>query len=66
MGTAMLVSLWQALFARTITTALALALLLATAGQSQADPEPKRIMMLHSFGLPSGRGLTIRKPFARS
>jgi signal transduction histidine kinase len=51
MGTAMLVSLWQALFARTITTALALALLLATPGQSQADPEPKRIMMLHSFGL---------------
>jgi len=51
-GMAMLVSLWQALSARTITTALALALLLATLGQSQAaDPEPKRIMMLHSFGL---------------
>ena len=52
MGTATLVLLWQALSARTITTALALALLLATLGQSQAaDPEPKRIMMLHSFGL---------------
>jgi signal transduction histidine kinase len=52
MGTATLVLLWQALSARTITAALALALLLATPGQSQAaDPEPKRIMMLHSFGL---------------
>ena len=48
MGTATLVLLWQALSARTITAALALALLLATPGQSQAaDPEPKRIMMLH-------------------
>ncbi len=52
MGTATLVLLWQALSARTITAALAVALLLATPGQSQAaDPEPKRIMMLHSFGL---------------
>jgi hypothetical protein len=31
---------------------LAVALLLAMQGQSQAaDPEPKRVMMLHSFGL---------------
>ncbi len=31
---------------------LAVALLLATLGQSQAaDPDPKRVMMLHSFGL---------------
>jgi signal transduction histidine kinase len=38
--------------ARTFTAALAIALLLATLGQSQAaDPEPKRVMMLHSFGL---------------
>jgi len=37
---------------RTVTAALAIALLLATLGQSQAaDPEPKRVMMLHSFGL---------------
>ena len=38
--------------ARTFTAALAIALLLATLGQSQAaDPEPKRVLMLHSFGL---------------
>ena len=38
--------------ARTFTAALAIALLLATLRQSQAaDPEPKRVMMLHSFGL---------------
>ena len=38
--------------ARTFTAALAIALLLATPGQSQAaDPEPKRVLMLHSFGL---------------
>ena len=44
--------LWRSLRARTFTAALAIALLLATLGQSQAaDPEPKRVMMLHSFGL---------------
>src|SRR5258707_10240800 len=37
---------------RTFTVALAIALLLATLCQSQAaDPEPKRVLMLHSFGL---------------
>ena len=37
--------------ARTFTAALAIALLLATLCQSQAaDPEPKRVLMLHSFG----------------
>ena len=36
---------------RTFTAALAVALLLATLGQSKAaDPPPKRILMLHSFG----------------
>ena len=41
------------LFARgSFTAALAVALLLATLGQSQAaDPEPKRVLMLQSFGL---------------
>ena len=44
--------LWRSFCARTFTAALAIALLLATLGQSQAaDPEPKRVMMLHSFGL---------------
>ena len=38
--------------ARTFTAALAVALLLAALCQSQAaDPEPKRVLMLHSFGL---------------
>ena len=38
--------------ARTFTAALAIAFLLATLCQSQAaDPEPKRVLMLHSFGL---------------
>src|SRR6185369_8647582 len=38
--------------ARTFTAALAIALLLATQTQSPAaDPEPKRVLMLHSFGL---------------
>jgi hypothetical protein len=38
--------------ARTFIAALAIALLLATLCQSQAaDPEPKRVLMLHSFGL---------------
>jgi signal transduction histidine kinase len=36
---------------RTFTAALVVALLLATLCQSQAaDPEPKRVLMLHSFG----------------
>jgi signal transduction histidine kinase len=47
---------WPTLFrffrARTFTAALAVVLLLATQCQSQAaDPEPKRVLMLHSFGL---------------
>ena len=38
--------------ARIVTAALAVALLLATLSQSQAaDPEPKRVLMLQSFGL---------------
>ena len=38
--------------ARSLTAALAVALLLAMLGQSQAaDPEPKRVLMLQSFGL---------------
>ena len=41
----------QFVFAWTVTSALAITLLLATLCQSQAaDPEPKRVMMLHSFG----------------
>src|SRR6476620_1106305 len=37
--------------ARTFIAALVVALLLATLGQSQAaDPETKRVLMLHSFG----------------
>ena len=43
---------WRSFCARTLIAVLAVALLLATQGQSQAaDPEPKRVMMLHSFGL---------------
>ncbi len=47
---------WPTLFrsfcARTFTAALAIALLVATLCQSQADDvEPKRVLMLHSFGL---------------
>ena len=43
---------WRTVCARTFTAALAIALLLATLCQSQAaDPKPKRVMMLHSFGL---------------
>ena len=43
---------WRSFCARTFTAALAVALLLATLCQSRAaDPEPKRILMLHSFGL---------------
>ena len=42
---------WRSFCARTFTAALAIALLLATLCQSQAaDPEPKRVLMLHSFG----------------
>ena len=44
-------TLFRFFCARTFTAALAIALLLATLGQSQAaDPEPKRVMMLQSFG----------------
>ena len=44
-------TLFQSFCARTFTAALAIALLLATLCQSQAaDPEPKRVLMLHSFG----------------
>ena len=43
---------FRSFYARTFTAALATALLLATMCQSQAaDPAPKRILMLHSFGL---------------
>ncbi|CUU16571.1 twocomponent sensor histidine kinase CDS [Bradyrhizobium sp.] len=43
---------WRSFCARTLIAVLAVALLLAMQGQSQAaDPEPKRVMMLHSFGL---------------
>ncbi|WP_246738426.1 hypothetical protein [Bradyrhizobium sp. CCBAU 051011] len=43
---------WRTFCARAFTSALAIALLLATLCQSQAaDPEPKRVLMLHSFGL---------------
>ena len=42
---------FRSICARTFTAALAVALLLATLGQSRAaDPEPKRVLMLHSFG----------------
>jgi len=45
-------TLFRFFCARTFTTALAIAFLLATLCQSQAaDPEPKRVLMLHSFGL---------------
>ena len=44
-------TLFRVFFARTFTAVLAIALLLATLGQSQAaDPEPKRVLMLQSFG----------------
>src|SRR6478752_930811 len=43
---------WRSCCARSFTAALAVALLLVTLDRSQAaDPAPKRIMMLHSFGL---------------
>ena len=42
---------WRIVCLRTFTAALAVALLLAMLGQSQAaDPAPKRVLMLHSFG----------------
>ena len=44
--------LWRSLCARVFTAALSAALLLAMLCQSQAgDPAPKRVLMLHSFGL---------------
>ena len=43
---------WRCLGVQTFTATVALVLLLATLGPSRAvDPEPKRVMMLHSFGL---------------
>jgi len=44
---------WRSSCARPLTAALAVTLLLAALCQSSqaADPEPKRILMLHSFGL---------------
>ncbi|MFY9957316.1 sensor histidine kinase [Bradyrhizobium sp.] len=43
---------WRSFCARTFSAALAIALLLATLCQSQAaDPKPKLVVMLHSFGL---------------
>jgi signal transduction histidine kinase len=45
-------SSWRPFRAWAFTAALAIALLLATLAQSQAaDPEPKRVLMLQSFGL---------------
>ena len=43
---------WRSFCTWAFTAALAVSLLLATLGQSQAaDPEPKRVMILQSFGL---------------
>jgi len=43
---------WRSFWARTFSAVLAIALLLATLCQSQAaDPKPKLVVMLHSFGL---------------
>src|SRR3954465_14803840 len=43
---------WRTCRARNFSAALTIALLIATTGQSPAaDPEPKRVLMLHSFGL---------------
>ena len=51
-GNAFLAGAMAIFCSRTFTAALAIALLLATLGQSQAaDPEPKRVLMLQSFGL---------------
>jgi signal transduction histidine kinase len=41
---------WRSFCTRAFTAALAIALLLATQTHSLADAEPKRVMMLHSFG----------------
>jgi signal transduction histidine kinase len=41
---------WRSFYARTIAASLVIALLLATQTRSLADAEPKRVMMLHSFG----------------
>ncbi len=41
---------WRSFCARTHTVALAVALLLTTQAQSQAHGEPKRVLMLYSFG----------------
>ncbi len=41
---------WRSFCARAYTAALAVALLLTTQAQSQADGQPKRILMLYSFG----------------
>jgi hypothetical protein len=41
---------WQSLCARAYTASLAVALLLTTQAQSLADGEPKRVLMLYSFG----------------
>jgi signal transduction histidine kinase len=41
---------WRSFFARAYTAALTVALLLTTQAQSQADREPKRVLMLYSFG----------------
>ena len=57
-------TLFRFFCARTFTTALAIAFLLATLCQSQAaDPEPKRVLMLHSFGV-SSHGTFTQKPSA--
>ncbi|MET4320069.1 ABC transporter substrate binding protein [Bradyrhizobium sp. RT5a] len=43
---------WRTRPVRNLTAALTVALLVATTGQSYAaDPAPKRVLMLHSFGL---------------
>jgi signal transduction histidine kinase/ABC-type uncharacterized transport system substrate-binding protein len=41
---------WRSFFARAYTAALTITLLLTTQAQSQADREPKRVLMLYSFG----------------
>ncbi len=41
---------WRSFCARTVAASLVIALLLGTQTHSLADAEPKRVMMLHSFG----------------
>jgi hypothetical protein len=54
----------RCLCARTVTAALASAFMLGTLCQSQAaDPEPKRVLMLQSFGLASSHGPISRNFF---